>query len=220
MVPTELNPDHRKTQAAYDRLSRWYDLLEGNWEKSARDAGLRLLAAASGERILELGPGTGSASQELARSSGPDGQVIGVDLSSGMLNAARRRLKRRGLLAHSFFTGGDACRLPVRSDCIDAVYSSFTLELLAEDEIPIVLNECRRVLKPCGRICIVSLTASGGPSLARRIYSWSHNRFPDLVDCRPIYVEQNLVNTGYSVDHCFYTSLWQIPVEIVLARKR
>jgi ubiquinone/menaquinone biosynthesis C-methylase UbiE len=220
MVPPELNPDHRKTRAAYDRLSRWYDLLEGNWETSARDAGLRLLAASPGERILELGPGTGNACQELARSSGPGGQVIGVDLSTGMLNAACRRLKRSGLLAHTIFTGGDACRLPVRSGYIDAVYSSFTLELFAEDEIPIVLNECRRVLKPGGRICIVCLTASGGPSLARRIYSWCHDRFPDLVDCRPICVGQNLDNTGFKVDNCIYTLLWRIPVEIVLARKR
>jgi demethylmenaquinone methyltransferase/2-methoxy-6-polyprenyl-1,4-benzoquinol methylase len=219
MVPTNLNPDHRKTQAAYDRLSRWYDLLEGNWEKSARDAGLRLLAASPGEKILELGPGTGSVCLELSRASGPDGRIFAIDLSTGMLDAARRRLKSTAQTDRSFFSAGDACRLPVRPACFDAVYSSFMLELFTDEEIPIVLNECRRVLKPGGRICIVSLTASGRPSQARRIYTWCHNHFPDLVDCRPICVKSNLDNTGYRVDKCLYTTLWRIPVEIVLASK-
>ncbi len=210
-------PDHHKTQASYDRISKWYDVLEGNWEKPAREAGLRQLAAAPGEQMLEIGPGTGSACLALVRSLSPNGMVIGVDLSMGMLRTARCLIQKRHATGKVFFSAGDARLLPIRTASIDAIYCSFTLELFSEAEIPLVLEECRRALKPGGRICIVALTSAGGPSLARRLYEWFHLKLPDLVDCLPIFVKDNLENTGYIIKNCHYTHLWRIPVEIVLA---
>ena len=215
------NPFHQelmnKTQAAYDRISRWYDLVEGNWEKPARNAGLHWLAAAPGEKILEIGTGTGSACLRLAVATGSNGLVIGVDLSNGMLRMAHRRLQKPVVLSQVCLLNGDACALPVRSSSMDAVYSSFTLELFVEIDILNVLRECRRVLKPGGRICLVSLTASGKPSLPRRLYEWCHRHMPDVVDCRPIHVKEYLNNTGFKLQNSLYTHLWRIPIEIVLA---
>ena len=58
-----------ETQAIYDWISRWYNLLEGMWEKGARDMGLRKLDVQEGERVLEIGfgPGAGPAIHQAAQ---------------------------------------------------------------------------------------------------------------------------------------------------------
>lgn len=48
-----------KAKATYDRLSRWYDVLVGHMEKGPRDLGLAKLDAHEGEKVLEIGFGTG-----------------------------------------------------------------------------------------------------------------------------------------------------------------
>ncbi len=210
-------PDHRKTQATYDRLSRWYDFLEGNWEKPARDAGLEILTPEQGETILEIGTGTGSACLAMAEAMGSEGCIVGIDLSMGMLQASRTRLKKKGQAGRVYLSAGDACLLPLRDAAVDAIYCSFSLELFPDEEIDCVLNECRRALKPGGRICIVALSAAGSPSRARRIYEWFHHSLPGIVDCRPIFVQEHLANMGFAIQKCIYTQLWLIPVEIVIA---
>jgi len=64
-----------------DRLSRWYDLLAEPLKRSFREAGLRKLAIRNGERVLEIGFGTGHALGNLARSAGSGGRVWGIDIS-------------------------------------------------------------------------------------------------------------------------------------------
>ena len=60
---------------AYDRLSRWYDLLAGWSERPARETGLGLLAAKPGETVLEIGFGTGTSLVKLAEAVGAGGRV-------------------------------------------------------------------------------------------------------------------------------------------------
>ena len=69
----------------YDRTSRWYRFVEEPFERRARTAGLDLLSARPGERVLELGCGAGGALVALARAVGPEGRVVGLDLSPGMI---------------------------------------------------------------------------------------------------------------------------------------
>ncbi|MBN1668818.1 MAG: methyltransferase domain-containing protein, partial [Anaerolineales bacterium] len=92
-----MKPVKRSKQAArqnYDRLSRWYDLIAGSSEAKYRQIGLQALAACPGERVLEIGFGTGHALQDLAESVGANGQVIGIDLSAGMAQRTQARLKK------------------------------------------------------------------------------------------------------------------------------
>jgi ubiquinone/menaquinone biosynthesis C-methylase UbiE len=208
-----------EAQATYDKISRWYDLLEGMWEKRAREAALQKLGVRAGERVLEIGFGPGHDLVALAQSVGETGKVYGIDLSPQMLSIAQSRVSDAGLTSRVDLRCGDAVRLPFDTDLFDAVFMSFALELFDTPEIPQVLGECRRVLRRDGRICIVSLSKSGRANWMRDLYEWGHERFPRLLDCRPIYVEKALRDAGFQILDATLVSLWGLPAESVLGSK-
>src|SRR4030042_2471079 len=154
-----------KARDSYDRLSRWYDLLSGHFEKRYRDAGLRMLDAKKGEVILEIGFGTGNCILALADAVEGQGKVYGIDISSGMHSVAKAKLEKAGISNRVDLQCGDAACLPFDSNSFNAVFMSFTLELFDTPEIPVVLNECRRVLKTGGRICVVGVSGGGQPGV-------------------------------------------------------
>ena len=97
-------------RASYNRMSKWYDLIAGSSEKKYREVGLQKLKAREGERILEIGFGTGHCLLALARSVGPAGRVYGIDISEGMLEIARSRV--RDLSERVKLRRGDGAELP------------------------------------------------------------------------------------------------------------
>ena len=207
---------HLGTRQNYDRLSRWYDSFSGG-ERSLSQTALNLLAIQPGENILEVGFGTGHALLEMARAAGVRGCVEGIDLSPGMLAVANRRIQNAGLAGRIAVQVGDATRLPFPEPHFQAAFISFTLELFASTEIPLVLAECRRVLLPGGRLVVVSLAKKETRMVT--YYEWFHARYPRLVDCRPIHVHQVLEETGFTIIQTLGKSLWGLPVEIVIAKK-
>src|SRR5512147_210242 len=131
-----VNRTKEAARASYNRLSRWYDLVAGGTEKKYRDWGLEKLAAQPGEKILEIGFGTGHCLVSLAKAVGPAGRVIGLDISDGMLAIARERLQQEGVsdrvdlhlgdvAAMDFPEPGSLDFLEVRS--LDGIFMSFTL---------------------------------------------------------------------------------------------
>ncbi len=210
----------REAQVTYDRVSRWYDLVEGGWETRARRMGLRKLAARASETVLEIGFGPGHSLVELAQAVGPSGRIYGIDLSPQMRDLAQNRVERSGLGERVDLRCGDAVQLPLAANSCDGVFMSFVLELFDTPEIPRVLAECRRVLRVGGRICVVSLSMEGRPSRMRELYIWGHEHWPALLDCRPIYVTRALQAAGFQNADTTMISLWGLPVEIGCAFKR
>lgn len=204
---------------SYDRMSRWYDLIAGTSEQQYVKTGLDLLRAAEGERILEIGYGTGKSTLNLAQSVGESGRVYGLDLSEGMQHVASRRINKAGLLDRVELRCGDAVSLPFPDNSFDAVFMSFTLELFDIPEIPIVLRECKRVLRNYRRIVVVSMAKPHKASMAVRLYEWVHKMFPNYADCRPIYPAAALSAAGFHVSVKKDMSMWGLPVAAVLATK-
>lgn len=207
-----------EARKAYDRMSRWYDLMASSSERPFAQMGLRLLAITAGESVLEIGYGTGHILQAMTQLVGEEGWVFGLDISTGMSRVARQRLASAGVYSSVQLVCGDAGWLPFASGKLDAVFLSFTLELFDTPEIPLALEACRRILKPGGRLCVVSLSKEGGNTLPVRLYAWAHRKFPAYVDCRPIYVQSSLERIGFRVVKAMRKSMWGLPVEICLAK--
>ena len=205
----------KQTRQNYDRLSRWYDLFATS-EKKFADAGLQLLDVKAGERVLEIGFGTGRSLVTLAQQVGGSGLAAGVELSSGMLDMAGKRLQAEGVERDVGMVQGDGIQLPFVRDTFDAIFLSFTLELFSDDEMKIVLGECRRVLKSKGRLGVVSMAKKN--VLACRLYEWGHAHWPTILECRPIILKEHLEAGGFRVQVLKVETMWGLPVEIALSK--
>jgi len=104
-----------------------------------------------GERVVDVGSGAGIDSLIAAKMVGPDGHVIGVDMTPAMLERARRSANEAAL-GHVEFHAGLAESLPVPDGWADVVISNGVLNLLP-DKLA-ALQEMARVLKPAGRLQI------------------------------------------------------------------
>ena len=185
-----------ETKAFYDKIAKVYDLLAEHSERPMREAGLRLLAAAPGEHVLEIGFGTGHILAELANAVGPTGRVFGIDISENMLAHAKDVLSNQGLIDRASLDCGDAEKLPYGDGSMDGIFMCFTLELFDTPDIPKVLAECKRVLRPGGRIVVVAVSKEGKDGLIIHAFEWTHRHFPNLMDCRPIYARRALEASG------------------------
>ena len=211
-----MKQSHNSTRYNYDRLSRWYDWFASS-EKHFTEIGLRMLKIQPGEKVLEIGFGAGQGLVALAHSAGETGKVYGIDLSEGMFRVAQARIARAGLSSRVELHLGDAARLPFEDDFFDAIFISFTLELFDTPEIPLVLGECKRVLREDGRLGVVALEKKD--CRAVKIYEWFHARMPALVDCRPIHARKTIEAAGFELAEASEEAMWGLPVEIVIARK-
>lgn len=107
-----------------------------------------------GERLLEVGVGTGYYSLDLAEWIGPDGTLELFDIQQEFLDHVGRRAAERGL-ANLVPTQGDATALPYDDDSVDAVVLT---TVLGEIPDPVAaLREIARVLKPDGRLIVGEL---------------------------------------------------------------
>jgi demethylmenaquinone methyltransferase/2-methoxy-6-polyprenyl-1,4-benzoquinol methylase len=218
---TVLRVTRTKAQAkeSYDKMSPFYDYFAGLFEQKYRNVALKRLNITRGETVLEIGFGTGHCLKQMAEAVGEEGRVYGIDISSGMLVASRRRLEKAGLWNRVELTCDDAMKMPYADNKFDAVFTSFALELFDSPEIPQVLAEIRRVLRPNGRVGVISMSKEDGASPLLKLYEWLHQKLPQYVDCRPIYVEQSIKDAGFGIQYKERVSLLGLPGDIVIGTK-
>lgn len=112
------------------------------------------LAPAPGQRILEVGPGTGYYALPVAQWLAPEGELEVFDLQREMLDHTLRAARERGIQNISA-TQGDARSLPYEDDRFDAAYLVTVLGEIP-DQAP-ALRELARVVKPGGRVVVGEL---------------------------------------------------------------
>jgi arsenite methyltransferase len=122
--------------------------------------------------VLDVGCGPASVTASLARATGPDGLVLGVDRSRAMLERAVRAESGPQV----GFLHADAQRLPLRDQTVDAVVSVAVLQLVPDPAM--ALGEMARVLRPGGRLAVMVPTA--GP--AARVWRGLSNVGPHMFD--------------------------------------
>ena len=206
----------------YDRISSVYDALSDASEGACRDRLLERLAPAAGEHALELGFGTGHLLVTLAEAVGAEGRVAGLDVSEGMAREARRRLEEHGLSGRVDLRVGAAPPLPFPDASFDIAVLSFTLELFPSAVIPEVLGELARVLRPGGRLGVVSMatpTPGQHESALSHTYRWLHRHFPHIVDCQPIEAEKLTEAAGFAIAEAERMSIWTLPVAVLVAHR-
>lgn len=186
-----------ESKAWYDRIAKYYDLA-GLVENRYKALALEMAGFREGEKVLEVGCGTGWALERIARQVGESGKAYGVDLSPKMLEVARDRLQKAGLMTRVELVEGDATKMRFPDEMFDAAFSTLTLELFDTPDIPVVLSEIRRILRPGGRFVDLSISRETGGILTRP-YEWIHDKFPQYADCRPIYVERSLREAGFKI---------------------
>lgn len=115
-----------------------------------REATVRLLDPQPGERVLDAGSGPGFLARQLAQAVGPQGRVLGLDLSEAFIGMARQRCSD---LTWAEFREADVRALPAEDASFDAAVCTQVLEYVPE--VDQALSELCRVLRPGGRLLLV-----------------------------------------------------------------
>jgi SAM-dependent methyltransferase len=142
-------------------------------EIAAREEYVRLLGVSPGERVLDVGCGSGAATRTLAQRVGPNGRVTGLDPSSALLKIARGLVEKAGLDGLIELREGDCRALPFPEASFDAVLAATALSHVPDPGR--ALAEMVRVTRPGGRVAIfdvdgdLTLFAHPDRDLTRRI---------------------------------------------------
>lgn len=159
-----------EVRAMFDRIARVYDPMnlvisafqEPRWRKRA----VKLTGARPGDRLLDVATGTGKVAADLHNHAQPDGTVLGVDISSGMIRVAKRRFADRPGLE---FVVGDALALPTEDGSFDAATIAFGMRNLPDYGKGFA--EMARSVRPGGRVVCLEI-ARPRSRLARILQFW------------------------------------------------
>jgi SAM-dependent methyltransferase len=139
-----------------------YELLMGRWSKRLADPFLEFAGVADGERVLDVGCGTGSLTFMLARRAGVR-SISGIDYSMAYIDYAKRLSSDQRIE----FRAGDACSLPFLDATFDRVLALLVLHFVAQPERAVA--EMCRVARPGATVAAAVWDARGG-FVANRIF--------------------------------------------------
>lgn len=152
-----MNDETRRHEGQMGRWAWIYDplmaLMTYGKEDRLRRATVELARLKPGDRVMEVGCGTGSLALAAKRQVGPSGEVLGIDIAPEMIAVASRKAARKHVSA-SFRTGSFA-DLAVPDNSFDVVLCSFMIFHLPEDVRLRGFSEAYRVLKPGGHLFIL-----------------------------------------------------------------
>lgn len=157
--PENREMKHRYVRKMFDSISPNYDLINTVtsfgmhylWRKKA----VRLAGVRQGNTALDICCGTGDFSIALAKTTGPNGRVSGLDFSSEMIKKAEEKIRGTNLEKIISYQEGDAEQLPFPDNTFDICAVGYGIRNLADRERG--FSEMRRVIKPGGRVVCLDL---------------------------------------------------------------
>ncbi len=201
---------------SYDRLN---DLMTAGLHHRWRELGVLLAQVCRGDSALDVCCGTGDFAFALKRALGPEGRVVGVDVSEGMLDVAREKCGRNQLFVE--FLHEDVLELPFPDGGFDASTVGFGIRNVPD--IVRAFSEMRRVCRPGGKVVCLEITQPRIPVFkqfyelwfdhavpvlgrlaARDEFAYSYlpasvRRFPPPEDLRALMQEAGLRNVRYEI---------------------
>lgn len=172
-MPSSQYPSSDRVRDLFDRIAPEYDrlnmLLSLGLHRVWKSMAVKWAEPAVGGESLDVCCGSGDIALLMARAVGPQGQVLGLDISENLLAIARRKALLTGMEYRTRWLCGDALELPFEDDRFDAVTMGYGLRNVVD--IPQALREIWRVLKPGGKAAILdfqNLETEGNPTLRER----------------------------------------------------
>lgn len=143
----------------FEEIAEYYDKMNGIMSMGMVKRWHRFMFKKAGDisgfRVCDIGCGTGELSFMAAERVGADGEVIGVDLTPGMLEMAKRKMAGMELPKEVDFRVGDALAMDFEDDVFDLVTSGYMLRNVTD--IQQAVNEMHRVLKPGAMVIVAEL---------------------------------------------------------------
>jgi phosphatidylethanolamine/phosphatidyl-N-methylethanolamine N-methyltransferase len=137
-------------RSTYDRYAKTYDSWFGMISRSTRVAAVAAVNQAPGERVLEVGVGTGLALPLYSHEK----RITGIDLSRAMLDKARGRAAAMGLRNVEELLEMDAQATSFENGSFDVAVAMFVASVVPDPHA--LVAELRRVVRPGGKILIVN----------------------------------------------------------------
>jgi phosphatidylethanolamine/phosphatidyl-N-methylethanolamine N-methyltransferase len=198
------------TRKIYDVHSGFYDATFGRLVRRRIGRAIEHMNIGAGDRVLDLGIGTGAS---LEFYPADRGQIVGVDLSAGMLRECRKKIAARGGLGgRAVVFQADAMNLPFADDTFDHVFISHVITVVSDPFR--LIRQAQRVAKPGAKIVIVNHFQSANRVIA--MVEKVLNPICTKIGWRSDLALQDLLDrTGASVDYRFklrHIDLWETVV--------
>lgn len=206
---------------AYNRRSWVYSKTVAQMEWSYHLTALDLANIQVGETILEVAVGPGLTFTQLARHVGRETKIFGVDTSTSMLALTNQKLISQGF-SNFELKEADSRQLPFGDNTFDLLYNGYMLDLIPERDMPTILHEFYRVLKPGGRMVLLNMSKRDESTKTSRetLYSILPAKLVLylLGGCRPVLMERLTETTGFKNIRRVYLG-GKFPSEVVIATK-
>lgn len=200
----------------WDRLARFY-ALQTWFERAAIEAAIEMAEIGVDDRLLDLATGTGEFLRRLARRPAAPAHAVGADRSAAMLAHASLLPPAWRLLR------ADAACLPFTESKFDIVTAAYLLHLLERHERAEVLAELRRVLRPGGRLLVVTVDAPRGGALGRAldpVFRIARRSKGIMAGLRPLDPRSELENAGFAVSKFRHVNRGYLSIVVLAEAER
>lgn len=174
-----------QVEAMFDNIAPAYDFMNSamsfglhrRWRAIALKSLKNFLTANTAPNLLDIATGTGDLAFQLNKLF-PQSSIIGIDISNGMLDIAKKKKSRLAPYANINFLQADSLQLPFDNESFDAITVAYGVRNFAD--LPKGLKEMNRVLKKDGLLCIIELSEPTLPPLKFLYSIYAHHLIPAI----------------------------------------